>query len=69
MAVHVDDVLLRRTGLFYELADQGARLAPVVLEAMGAALDWDAGRRAMELARYRGVLEANRKWREGDAHG
>jgi glycerol-3-phosphate dehydrogenase len=69
MAVHVEDVLLRRTGLFYELADQGVRLAPVVVEAMGAALDWDAGRRAMELARYRGVLGANRKWREGDAHG
>ncbi len=65
MAIHVDDVLLRRTGLFHELADQGLRLAPVVVEAMGADLGWDASRRAAELDRYRHILEANARWREG----
>lgn len=64
MAVHVDDVLVRRTGLFYELADQGARVASVIVEAMGAELGWDAGRRADELGRYRRMLKANRRWRE-----
>jgi glycerol-3-phosphate dehydrogenase len=65
MAIHVDDVLVRRTGLFHELADQGGRLASIVVEAMGANLGWDDGRRAAELDRYRRIVEANRRWREG----
>ena len=65
MAIHVDDVVVRRTGLFHELADQGARLASIVVEAMGANLGWDDGRRAAELERYRRIVEANRRWREG----
>ena len=64
MAIHIDDVLVRRTGLFYERADQGAGLATAVVEAMGADLGWDAARRAEELGRYRRILEANRRWRE-----
>ena len=69
MALHVDDVLVRRTGLFYELADQGARTAPVVVEAMGRELGWDSVRRASELERYRRILDSNRKWRAGGHNG
>ena len=65
MAIHVDDVLVRRTGLFHELADQGARLSSFVVEAMGANLGWNAARRAAELDRYRRIVETNRRWREG----
>jgi len=68
MAIHIDDVLVRRTHLFYELDDQGVRIAPVVVEAMGAELGWDAERRASELARYRGIVEASRRWREEPPH-
>jgi glycerol-3-phosphate dehydrogenase len=69
MAIHLDDVLVRRTGLFYELADQGARIAPTVVDAMGAELGWDAERRASELERFRRILGANRRWREGGREG
>ena len=69
MAIHLDDVLVRRTGLFYELADQGARIAPAVVDTMGAELGWDAERRAGELERFRRILSANRRWREGGREG
>ena len=69
MAIHLDDVLVRRTGLFYELADQGAKIAPTVVDAMGAELGWDAERRASELERFRRILGANRRWREAGREG
>ncbi len=64
MAIHLDDFLMRRTGLFYELLDQGAGIAPTVVETMGAELGWDADRRAKELERFGRMLQANRRWRE-----
>ncbi len=63
MALHVDDVLVRRLGLYHERDDQGVRVAPGVVEALGVELHWDAERRAQELARYRGIVEAGRAWR------
>ena len=69
MAVHVDDVLVRRTSLFYESPDQGEDLAPVVITGMSAELGWGAERRAAEMERYRGVLERNRRWRSVAADG
>jgi len=67
MTLHVDDVLVRRLGLYHEREEQGTRIAPEVAEALGVELHWDAGRRARELARYREIVEAGRAWRT--AHG
>ena len=65
MALHVDDVLVRRLGLFYEREDQGVGIAPEVTEVLGEELGWDASRRARELARFRAIVEASHRWREG----
>ena len=68
MAIHLDDVVLRRT----DLGTRG-RPEPAVLEAvadaMASELGWDGARKAAELARveraYRSLL--GRPWRE-EAH-
>jgi len=65
MALHVDDVLVRRLGLFYERPDHGLSLAAEVMDAIGDELHWDADRRAKELVRYRALVAANERWREG----
>ena len=68
MALHVDDVMIRRLGWFHERADHGMGVAPQAAEALGQELGWDATRRAGELARFRALVAANDRWREG-AHG
>lgn len=43
-ALHVDDVLARRTRISIEAWDRGASASPVVAELMGGLLGWDAER-------------------------
>lgn len=52
MALHVDDVLIRRMHLYYETADQGIGAANRVAELMGGELDWPSDRRLEETIRY-----------------
>jgi len=68
MAIHIDDVLVRRIGLFHERSDRALPLAAEVANVLGEELGWDSDRRASEVARYRALAEANVQWREG-AHG
>jgi len=65
MAMHLDDVFIRRTRVFYETPDQGMDMAPRVANVLAAELGWDSVRRAAELDRYRGLVEASRRWMEG----
>ena len=65
MAQHLDDVMVRRLGLFYESGDQGLDVAAGVAERMGAHLGWDAARRDSELRAYRELVADHRKFREG----
>jgi glycerol-3-phosphate dehydrogenase len=65
MAMHLDDVFIRRTRVFYETPDQGMDMAPQVANVLAAELGWDSVRRAAELDRYRGLVEASRRWMEG----
>jgi len=51
-AVHVDDIMLRRTGWHFYHADAD-RLAQQVARWMAELFGWDAGRQEVELARYR----------------
>jgi glycerol-3-phosphate dehydrogenase len=53
-AVHLDDVMIRRTSWHYYLDDAG-QVADRVAEWMGAVFGWDAQRREAELTRYRNV--------------
>ena len=61
MAVHLDDVLLRRTRA--HLFDRAATLAaaPSVADLMAAELGWDDARRTAELDRYRQICEDERR--------
>jgi glycerol-3-phosphate dehydrogenase len=52
LAQRVEDVLVRRTHLYYELADHGVDAARRVAELMGRELGWDEERVRAEAARY-----------------
>ncbi len=69
MAVRLEDVMVRRTRLFYERQDQGMVLAPSVAGMLAAELRWDLTRQAAELARFRSLVEASRQWRGAAGHG
>jgi glycerol-3-phosphate dehydrogenase len=56
-ALHVEDVLMRRTRLFIEAADGGAGAAADVAAIMGRLLGWSRRRRAAEARRYLDLLE------------
>lgn len=59
-ALHLDDVLVRRTRMSIEAWDRGASAAPVAAQLMGEVLGWDAGRVAHEVARYLERVQAER---------
>ena len=57
-ALHVEDVLMRRTRLFIESADAAAGTAAEVSAIMGRLLGWSRRRRAAETRRYLDLVEA-----------
>jgi glycerol-3-phosphate dehydrogenase len=59
-ALHLDDVLARRTRICLETTDQGLAAAPAVAKLMAGPLGWSAGQTAAELERYQEVAEVAR---------
>jgi glycerol-3-phosphate dehydrogenase len=59
-ALHIDDILTRRTHLSIETPDQGLSAAVEVAQIMGAELGWDAERTQLELNHYRDRVAAER---------
>jgi glycerol-3-phosphate dehydrogenase len=59
-ALHLDDVLARRTRMSIEAWDRGVSAAPVAARLMGEALGWDDARIELEVARYLERVEAER---------
>jgi glycerol-3-phosphate dehydrogenase len=57
-ALHVEDVLMRRTRLFIESADSGAGAAAEVSAIMGRLLGWSRRRRAAETRRYLDLVDS-----------
>ena len=57
-ALHVEDVLVRRTRVSMEYAHRGAESAAAVAEVLGAELGWDAERIAAEAELYRSRVAA-----------
>ncbi|WP_433756297.1 glycerol-3-phosphate dehydrogenase [Nocardia sp. CA-135398] len=57
-ALHLDDVLTRRTRISIEAADRGLTAAPAVAYLMGARLGWDAATTDREITRYRERVQA-----------
>ncbi len=56
LARTVEDVLMRRIHLYYELADHGRAAASRVARLLGGELGWDAERIADEATRYRNMI-------------
>ena len=57
-ALHIDDILTRRTHLSIETPDQGVSAAEEVAQIMGAELGWSPERTALELDHYRDRVAA-----------
>jgi len=57
-ALHVEDVLMRRTRLFIESADSGTGVAGDVSSIMGRLLGWNRRKRAAETRRYLELVAA-----------
>jgi glycerol-3-phosphate dehydrogenase len=51
-AMHLEDVLARRTRISIEAWDRGVSAAPVAAELMAGELGWDAARTRVEVERY-----------------
>jgi glycerol-3-phosphate dehydrogenase len=60
-ALHLDDVLTRRTRVSIETAHRGVESAPEVARLMAAALGWDEERTAREVEHYRARVAAERE--------
>jgi glycerol-3-phosphate dehydrogenase len=63
-ALHLEDVLSRRTRISIEAWDRGVQAAPVAAELMAGALDWDAARTEREVAYYLARVQAERQSQE-----
>jgi glycerol-3-phosphate dehydrogenase len=63
-ALHLEDVLTRRTRISIETFDRGLEAAPAVAEQMGDVLGWDAETRERELAHYAARVRAERESQE-----
>ncbi|MEU1997422.1 glycerol-3-phosphate dehydrogenase [Nocardia gamkensis] len=57
-ALHLDDVLTRRTRVSIETADRGLAAAPGVARLIGAHLGWDTAATDREISRYRDRVHA-----------
>jgi glycerol-3-phosphate dehydrogenase len=63
-ALHLDDVLARRTRISIEAWDRGVSAAPVAARLMGEALGWDEARVAQEVRFYLERVTAERASQE-----
>ncbi len=59
-ALHLEDVLARRTRISIEAWDRGVSAAPVAAHLMAGVLGWDAEREAREVANYLRRVDAER---------
>ena len=59
-ALHLEDLLVNRTRLTYEIADSGLAALPEIAEIAAEKLGWDDARRTAEIAAYTGRVEAER---------
>jgi glycerol-3-phosphate dehydrogenase len=60
-ALHLDDVLTRRTRLSIESEDRGTKAAPIVAAIMAPLLGWDDTTIAREIDHYEKRVEAERE--------
>ncbi|KQQ94743.1 glycerol-3-phosphate dehydrogenase [Leifsonia sp. Leaf325] len=63
-ALHLEDVLARRTRISIEAWDRGVSAAPVAAKLMGGVLGWDKERQEREVANYLKRVAAERQSQE-----
>lgn len=63
-ALHLDDVLTRRTRISVETFDRGLAAAPVVASLIGEVFGWDVATRRRELQHYESRVAAERESQE-----
>lgn len=63
MAMTLEDVLVRRLSVFYEMADQGRSVATAVALLVGAAHGWDQARITSEVEAYGRLIDESRSFR------
>ncbi|MFT4297247.1 MAG: glycerol-3-phosphate dehydrogenase/oxidase [Micropruina sp.] len=59
-ALHLEDLLVNRTRLTYEIADSGLAALPEIAGLAAERLGWDEGRKAAEIDAYTARVEAER---------
>ena len=59
-AIHLDDIMMHRTRLNYEVADRGLAAMEEVTDIVAPILGWDKQRRESEMREYRTRVEAER---------
>ncbi|MFC1857254.1 FAD-dependent oxidoreductase [Thermodesulfobacteriota bacterium] len=62
-AVHLDDVLIRRTGIFHRATDQGLCVCHEVARHMAVILEENEWWVNNEVHRYRKIVNLNREWK------
>jgi len=65
-ALHLDDVLTRRTRISIETFDRGLGAAPHVAALIAPVLSWDASRQAQEITHYEARVAAERESQRQD---
>jgi glycerol-3-phosphate dehydrogenase len=63
-ALHLDDLLTRRTRVSIEVADRGVRSAPDTAECVADVLGWSPSRQAAEVDVYTGAVAAELRAQE-----
>jgi glycerol-3-phosphate dehydrogenase len=63
LALTLTDLLLRRTHIFFEVPGQALSEAPALVELVGQELEWDAPRKASELAAYLAEVQRHNAFR------
>jgi glycerol-3-phosphate dehydrogenase len=63
-ALHLDDLLTRRTRVSIEVADRGVRSAPDTAECVAEVLGWSPSRQAAEVDVYTGAVAAELRAQE-----
>ena len=66
-ALHLEDVLTRRTRISIEYPHRGVESAAAVTELIGDILGWDAARRQQEIAQYTARVDAERASQQKEA--
>ncbi len=64
MAYALEDVMIRRTQLFFKDRNQGLDGLDTVADAMGELLDWDDAEKEAQKERYRVEVVRSRRWRD-----